>query len=298
MTGEAFRAFIEPYAIALDGFVSEGPWFDDTLPAQNFNHHEGVPRLETRATCAQVLVAIRQGLFKRFRDSTGVRAEVFVNDCDEDVCTSWWLLSHLSLSMPVINPLINRLVSMVDLLDTTAGAYPFPEDMPALEELAWIFAPYRLARSKGFLQSRDPLIFNSVVDHVCENITSHIVGKGQRIHIDTRYDIASTQTGWSMVREIGAQARTGMFADGMRAFVSVSDRANGRRDYVVGRMSAYIRFPVQRILQALNEAEGLTDNPDQWGGGETIGGSPRIRGSTLSPADVIAVIRGQLGACP
>src|SRR5579885_1466163 len=85
-----FKEKAPPYSIALDGFVNEGPIVDHQGPRANFNHHEGCSRLATLATCGQVLMAIRQRLFRLFDKPT----TIYVNDCDEDVCTSWFLLKH------------------------------------------------------------------------------------------------------------------------------------------------------------------------------------------------------------
>lgn len=134
MTWEEFKAMAEPFGVAIDGFVREPPRYDASLPLLNLNHHEGSPRLQTRATCAQALIAIRQGMFQRFRDSGGAaRAIVYANDCDEDVCMTWFILKHSYLSEGIINPTLNRLVHMADM-DTTAGAYPFPLDLPSLSD--------------------------------------------------------------------------------------------------------------------------------------------------------------------
>lgn len=80
-----WNRFIEEaprYAIALDGYVWGGPKFSEAGPTLNFNHHEEVDRLATRSTCAQTLMAIRQGLFDLFRTEDGPEATVFANDCD------------------------------------------------------------------------------------------------------------------------------------------------------------------------------------------------------------------------
>ena len=63
--------FVKTYpenSIALDGFVTGPTHFfkNEKGVWANFNHHEGVDRLSTRATCAQTLLAIRQGLIKSF----------------------------------------------------------------------------------------------------------------------------------------------------------------------------------------------------------------------------------------
>lgn len=285
---DAFCAATPPFSIALDGYVADGPRFDPKGPRQNFNHHEAVSRLETRATCGQVLVAARQGLFDCFRDAEGPRADVYVNDCDEDVCTAWFLLRHCHFAESATNPLLNRLVGIEDMLDTTAGGYPFPPELEALQELAWVFEPYRRFRITGAIDRRKPDEFLGVITDVEHRIMAHIAGRGQRIPLDTRYERIGGGRGWVMVKEIGAQARTGMFADGNRAYVSVRERPQGGFGYTVGRMSQYIQFPVPEILSALNAAEGLTT--DRWGGGDTIGGSPRATGSTLTPDEVARVV--------
>lgn len=85
---EEFCKKSEPFSIALDGYVNQGPRFQKDGPRANFNHHEEVDRLATRATCGQIIVAIRQGLFECFRNSNGPEVNAYANDCDEDVCLS------------------------------------------------------------------------------------------------------------------------------------------------------------------------------------------------------------------
>ena len=103
------------------------------------------------ALLAQVLLCIRQGLFDAFRDEHGRRATVYANDCDEDVCLSWFLLQNPELCRLPSNTRLNRLVQAVDVLDTTAGASLYPLDRGLMGELAWIFEPYRQARMQGAL---------------------------------------------------------------------------------------------------------------------------------------------------
>ena len=166
VSGKSWQEFLSScmrFSAALDGYVNVGPRFDATKMVVNFNHHEEVDRLATRATCAQSLMAIRQGMFSSFRDLSGPQLTVYVNDCDEDVCTSWFLLKHHYMVDRTMNPLLNRLVSMEDALDATAGAYPFPADLPALRELAWIFEPYRQFRLNGGLDKRESSAFHSII---------------------------------------------------------------------------------------------------------------------------------------
>jgi hypothetical protein len=294
-----------PFSIALDGYVYGGPKFAVTTtlfnpsnlpgPYVNFNHHEEVDRLATRATCGQVLMAIRQGLFTTFRDGYGVKARVYVNDCDEDVCTSYFLLKNQFFVESSVNPLLNRLVDLEDKLDSTAGAYPFPQDLPVLQELAWVFYPYRSFRLNGGLDRKESSEYEEIIHDVGRRIMEHITGRGKSMPLDARYERLGGGAGWALIREVGFNAKTGMFSDGIRAYVSVRERPNGRYTYTVGRMSPFVSFDVPRILSELNlEEQKLqgTESKDVWGGGNTIGGSPRVAGSALKPEEVSRIVEG------
>jgi hypothetical protein len=288
LTWDQFRKVTGPFAVALDGYVSGGPRFDAHGPRVNFNHHEDVDRLATRSTCAQVLLALRQGFFTCFRDADGSRADVYCNDCDEDVCTSWFLFKNGAFAEHAFNPRLNRLVAIEDMLDATAGAYPYPLELSVLRELAWVFEPYRRLRLSGELDRREPDTHRAVVAEVESRILRHLTDRGEEQPLDTRYERLGGGPGWVMIREVGAQARTGVFSDGIRAYVSVRPRPDGHWTYTVGRMSPFIPFDVPAILEALNRAEGQPS--ERWGGGNTIGGSPRVHGSRLMPDEVAQIV--------
>ena len=280
-------------AVALDGYVADGPMFDsgglDKLPKVNFNHHENVDRLATRSTCAQVSLALRQGLEKRLDAvlPTSMPVDVYVNDCDEDVCLSWFLLNNAHMCNHASNPILNRLVSLEDMLDCTAGTYPFPATMPALEELAWIFQPYRNGRANGALARRDPEEYRMIIDDVGGRISAYLLGAGGKKALDTRYNAFGGGKTWTMVEEIGADARRGMIDNGINAYVATIPLSGGRWRYTVGRTSQYVNFDVPGILGFLDAAEG---GEDHWGGGDLIGGSPRVDGSAMSPEEVHDII--------
>lgn len=293
MSWERFCQSSGPFSIALDGYVNVGPRFQPEGPRANFNHHEEVDRLATRATCAQILIAIRQGLFLSFRGADNRRADVYVNDCDEDVCISWFLLTHAELVEKMRNPALSRMVNVEDKLDATAGAYPYPCDMPVLSELAWVFEPYRRFRLSGEIDRKDMDAYVGIVREVEDRIGAHIRGRGRKVDLDTRFDRIREGRGWTMIRDVGAQARMGAHAEGIRAYVAVRERPDGRWTYTVARMSIFVPFDIPAIIDALNREEG--DVPDRWGGGSTIGGSPRVMGSRLSPDDVVRIIGGIVG---
>ena len=279
-----------PRSIAIDGYVIGPPRFDPERAVLNANHHEGVDRFSTRCTCAQLAMQIRTGLFQVFPGDEPVN--IFFNDCDQDVCTSIWILRNGMITRNIVNPILNRILFIEDMLDTTAGAYGFPPDMPGLQENNWIFAPYAMARQNGALSRRDPVEFIQVIDAVGARIDQTIAAKGERLPLDTRYNLITRYKVWAMTEEVGLNARTGMFSDGIKAFVSVQTRADGRMKYSIGRTGIWIPFDVPRILERLNEIEG--DPVNMWGGGDTIGGSPRATGSRLTPNVVAQTIEAML----
>lgn len=217
---------------------------------------------------------------------------IYVNDCDEDVCTACFLLKYSYMSELVTNPNINRLVNMEDALDTTSGTYPFPKSAKILSEMAWVFEPYRKARKFGLLANKDEELYKSIITDVENRIMQYITGRGQTIELDTRYKVIGGGKGWALVEEIGEYARTGMMSDGINAFVSVKPLKDNKFQYVIGKISPFVSFPVENIFQIFNNKEQCTT--DLWGGGDIIGGSPRVSGSNLLPKEIEEIINNLL----
>lgn len=277
-----------PFSVAVDGYASGPPAFNKAGPHFNFNHHEGVNRLATRSTCAQVFMAAKQGLFF-FLQNAQVR--VYANDCDDDVCLAWTVLKHGADKDFLNNPKLEALVRTADLLDTTSGTYSFPKNYKILEVIAWIFQPYRSFRISGQIDKKEKDEYAAVVAEVEERIGRCLWGQGKQIALDTRYEVLRRDSDWVMVKEIGEQARIGMSQDGIRAFVTARQRPDGKSwTYNIGRASVFVPFDLPAIFSTLNTAEGLDAGKDKWGGGDTIGGSPRVKGSKLSPEKLIKII--------
>lgn len=293
---DEFRRTHPPFSIALDGYVNGVSQFDGRGPWLTLDHHADVDRLATRATCSQVWMCLRQGLFDAFSAGEGRRAHVFANDCDEDVCLSWFLLQNPTQACQTSHARLERLVHAVDWLDTTAGASVYPLASALAGEVAWVFEPFRQARLQGALDRANADLQRLVVDAVGQRISDYLANRGHCLPLDTRYERLDSGRGWSLVREIGPQSRMGMTADGIRAYVSVRPRTDGAWSYAIGRVSPFVPFDVPAILAALNEAEAPLMGT--WGGGNLIGGSPRMRGSCLSPSEVARVVEMVVSEAP
>lgn len=295
MSWDVFRRTHPMGSIALDGYVTGPPQFDRNGPYYSANHHEGVVRLATLSTAQQVMTDVRMGLDKPFSRSGELEAEVYVNDCDEDVGAAWFLLNHIRTAKTP-PPALNRFLNVAGTLDVTAGAFPYNPDMRLLRELGWVFAPYTSFRRSGEMAKKDNAQYKSVILEVEDRIGRHVEGRGESVELDMRFEVVGGGSDWKMVREIGADARMGVFMSGIDAFVSVQEIDEERWRYSIGRRSQFIDFPIPDILAALNREECCED--DCWGGAETIGGSPRVSGSALAPAQIEVIINSVVSLNP
>jgi hypothetical protein len=284
------------FSVALDGYCKGLSWLsragiDHGQPLQNFNHHEGADRLGMRATCGQVDMAIRHGFFKLFQKNGEPYARLWANHCDEDICLSVYLLKNGHREDVIENPLLDALVTAVDKIDTSSGAYPFSLDDPILEKIAWIFNPYYRLKLSGNLDERRREDYVGVVDRVGARLEAYISGKGKSMAPDFRYEKENGGKGWYFIKEIGAQARLKIFADGIDFFVTVRKRSDGKYSYTLLARSRYVLVNIPAIYRYANMKEGIGQNDsDTWGGADDRGGSPMIKGSSLSPKELAFVI--------
>jgi hypothetical protein len=289
LSREQFLSTHPPYSVALDGYVFGEPWLDAGGPYRNFNHHEAVDRSCTSATCEQARRAVLLGFYDLFRRN-GVRAATLhVNDCDQDVCLSTWILMNPDRAA---EPLVRVLSSIVDLLDMSAGAFPLPHERDRLGEVRWVFEPYTRVRASLAGMSAD--VMREVIRDVHHRMDEFVFGRAEVLPLVGEYTQIGGGAGWIFAEVTHQTAREKMVASGVRAGVELFGRAGDRYLYSLWRRSEYVvGFPVRAILAALNVAEGFQPvDPTGWGGADNVGGSPRGRGSALDPKAVEAIVNG------
>lgn len=294
LSWEDFLTQRPPFSIALDGYVSGRSNYSPAGPFANFNHHEDVDRLSTRSTCMQIFFSIKLGLFDSFTKNGKPFAHVFVNDADQDVCLSYWLLTNpdKALSVKWEDPLAKFIV-FEDFVDASAGAYPFDDsDKPdsLLKRQAWVFEPYTTARSERRLHSMTGPDLEQLIGTISDRITQFTENRGQSLAVEADPEIIGGGPGWKMIAETSGYGRTKIYASGTGAFVGMRKRSDDNYTYVLGKMSPYISFPLVKIYEALNKVENLEPAHNLWGGSDLIGGSPRKTGSRLSPQEVEQII--------
>lgn len=283
-----FLASHPPYSIGLDGYVHGEPFLvvREDGPFRNFNHHESVDRSCTIATCEQSRRAVLLGLYELFRSGGKRRALLWVNDCDQDVCLSTWILLNPDRAA---EPLVRKLAQIEDLLDSSSGTFPLPHERDLMGEVRWVFDPY--ARARPRLTGMSAADMRQVIGDVHLRIDQFVIGRAEQVPLEGNY-VRLGGDEWWLVEVDRMQARERMIASGCRAAVELSARLEDRYVYSLWRRSEYITwFPVREILDALNVAEGISDeDPHRWGGADNVGGSPRSVGSRLTPVDVERVV--------
>lgn len=292
VTWDEFKTY-GPYNIALDGYCKGEPRCTYDGLTVNMNHHENVDAVATRSTCEQAMCHVKLGLYKTFSENGVPKATLYLNDPDQDAALATYVLTH---PQHANRPKLLALVDLEDHLDMSAGLYP-PDrcDAKLLRQMAWIFEPYTDRRLAGTLRELDGEGMHSLMSEVHHRIAASLFGHGKDLAPNKEFELISEQDGWHFVREIGAQARTGMAEQGVRAYVVLKFADEGRYDYSIGRLSSIVPFPLRLIYSALNEAEGIDDDEiERWGGSRIIGGSPRMQGSRLTPEQVITVVESCL----
>lgn len=286
---ESFLADTPKRSIALDGYVLGPPQWDESTLHLNMDHHSHVVREATMSTSMQTYFAIKGGLMDRL----GGRANVYINDPDQDTSLATWLLKHYKMFDGVqSHPVINRLLTLTDRWDITGGAFPTSLDDAVVETHAWVFDPYTSFRVSGALATAADVAMRNCVDAVHSRLDRVLLGQSERKAIRRDATILyESRFGFKVINETGGnEARYVLFSKGMNAFLSrVTTRPNGRHVYSIGRRSRYVDFPVTSIYPALNKVEGLSEGKG-WGGSDIIGGSSLMYGSGLEWEQVKDVI--------
>ena len=295
LSWDEFTQTKPPYSIALDVYVNSVSELDFNGPYLNLDHHSGVRRLITRSTCAQVYLAIVLGLFQLFQKDNQPHANIYVNDCDQDVCLSYWLLKNPDKILNLrVQDNIARLIIGEDFLDATAGSFPIDLTRDVMQQGFWIFEPYTIARTSGELKNYSSSQLVELIMSVYERINLFTEGKAQRIEVDARYEMVGGGEGWILAKEIGAYARAQLYQEGVQALITFRDNQDGTYTYSIGKISDFIKFPIPELYNVLNQAENLIDPSNQWGGSTIIGGSPRRSGSKLKPEKLENIVNDYL----
>ncbi len=284
---------LPPHSVALDGYV-QGPAIDAAARRFSFDHHGNCVRHATLSTCEMALDAVHVGL------SPG-DLTLYINDLDADTVLSTWLLLQPDAAAS------DGVVWAVRRAGRRDALGPAARDAGLCPALQWALAPMN-SRHPG-LRSEALDVWWAVLAQCCRNLDRWWQLGAPAHHAALPAPVSGRTTDglirvlhhgdtWSLVQGDGPAALADLYSQGVHAGVVARAKADGSTDYVVGKASEFIvGFDVPAVLMALRDAE-LRINPTQdsstsWGGGSTIGGSPRNTdgsGSRLDVADVVRVV--------
>lgn len=280
---------LPPKSIALDGAV-QGPEIDTELERYSFDHHDKCLRFATTATCRQVHDALLLGL-----NPDGFT--VFVNDVDGDTALSVWLLMHPDKAK---DPMVQSLVNNVAGMDAHGPAYPTNKAIIRhFYEVA--MGPERHARDdKSYFTLDLEELLLSCTDNISRLLTGELplpnnfAGSGE-----SEYKILHTgEGGWVMVEADSYGIFETLYRDGYNKAVVCQHLPDGSYKYTVAKKSDFVSdFPVGPVSNEHSILFFLNNMEPGWGGGSTIGGSPRNpdgSSSSLVPDRVFHFVEQQI----
>jgi len=283
--------------IALDGYV-QGPAIDAEHERFSFDHHAGCIRHATLSTCEMALDAVRVGL------APG-GFTLCVNDLDPDTVLAVWLLLRPNAAADDSVAAAIRAAGRLDALGPAVGG---PGLVPALR---WALDPVAGDAAAGLRSLADDE-YRRVLVRCVERLDRWFAVGAPHAHpalpapnpgSPPQIEVLHESPAWTLARSpAGLGGFRCLYEKGVRAAVVCRPLRDGSAEYTVGKASEFVSdFPVPRILAALARAESSA-NPAQspahnWGGGSTIGGSPRNPDGSASRLDwrvVAEVVEGVL----
>ncbi len=278
---------LPPRAVALDGAV-RGP-LQGQSDRWSFDHHDGCLRMVTLATCEQVRAAIALGGPAWFDGRT-----IQVNDLDGDTLMSLWLIANPHRARHAAVADLVRGVAAVDAHGPPGTSLLHGEEEARqsafYRDLDDVLGPFH---ERAGLRQRLPE-WPSLVDRVFERIDAQLTIPAEDLRHkpfeDSHVDVVERLTVNGQDFVLGTTEGFGfltLYGQGVAGGILWCDAPNGTKKYTIAKRSDLVsEFPVKTIIETLNDRE------PGWGGGSSIGGSPRREdggSSELSPSEVWAV---------
>lgn len=272
------------HSVALDGYV-QGPQQDPTQYKFSFDHHAGCSRLVTLATCQQVAISLRLGLCVN-----NIKL-IFANDIDADTVMAVWLLLHPER---LDQKHVRKLVDRIGMTDSHGPIFP-PHPLHSQLGPRWgSKEPQTLEMLNGYLAVLDKW-FETGEEPAPQPPRP---GRGFALKATGNWEPVQTPDGFGPLYEQDYLAA---------ALVTPANQAS--YTWVIGKRSDLVPLPIgpadgskdrsgdylPTLLGELARAEETkgVSSKDNWGGGTSIGGSPRLPGgvgSKLSEAEVLDIL--------
>lgn len=288
-------------SIFLDGAAQGQPFMDHERQVYNLDHHEGVERSFTAATCEQAMIVVRKGL-----QLSEKKWQIWANEPDLDtILAIWILLNHIHLRKgesyvyQCVMPLV-RLEGLIDGLGLELqNLTGFPEDLQEetyekiellredekkikqegrWDELDYTRYTYSILRKidQMFLRPEDFTDFKGLEELARADLSD------QNSIIVYRSDMGIYEVEEYLNKTYGK--RPGIML-----------LQKDPRTYTIRKSDLFLPIDMESIYARLNQEDRAVTGSqpeNRWGGSGDIGGSPRASGTNLNPAEIVEIIKG------
>ena len=289
-----------PGSIFLDGVARCEPFMDHEKQVYNLDHHEGCVRAFTLATCEQALVLSLKGLDLREREW-----HILANEPDLDtVLAIWILLNHRRLQSREFGHrqrllTLVRLEGTIDALGLELKEFSGlpPELTQAMLRLIDHLRREEIRLKKEALwESTDFLAYTADLLHQIDRmmLRPSDFSDFKEIKELARADINGKRIA------VAVEADQGIYEIEPRLKNIYGERLGwvilkkGPHTYTLRQMDIFMPVTLDQVYDRLNFIDAAVkyrDRQNNWGGSVEIGGSPREKGTRLTPAEIVNACR-------
>lgn len=286
--------------IYLDGVAQTGPLLDNARQVYNFDHHEGCVRAFTLSTCEQVLVMLKKGFDLKSREW-----KIIANDPDLDtVLAIWLLLNHVRISEKesvrehILFPLI-RLEGAIDSLGlelkslTALSPAQMNQSQRIIDHLRRV--ELRLKKDGHWGEETDFIAYAADLLHDIDQIMYEPEKFGQLLGIEelARVNLPDGHQAVVVQSDMGIYEIEPLLKKIYGDSIGLAILRRSPTAYTLRLMNPFLSTSLEDVYATLNFLDPAVKGraQDRWGGSSDIGGSPRERGTQLTPEQIAAACR-------
>jgi membrane protease YdiL (CAAX protease family) len=289
-----------PGTIYLDGVAQTEPFLDHERKVYNLDHHEGCVRTFTLATCEQALIMCVKGLDLRDREW-----KIFANEPDLDTILSIWIvLNHQRINNreAIHRRSLFALVRLEGIIDALGLELRELSGLPAelLQKLMRIID--RLRAEELELKKAGAWAKTDYLDYtigILRKLDQFLIKIGELddfkgIEELARVELTNNRIAVVVASDLGIYELephlTKLYGNRL-GWVALK---KAKSDYTLRQMDLFMPVNLEDVYQRLNFMDPAVKGRmgvSRWGGSGDIGGSPRDRGTGLSPGEIVSACR-------
>jgi hypothetical protein len=282
----------------LDGVYAGAPFLDNERRHYALDHHAGVIRPFTLATCEQSVVLVLMGLPLR----EGIW-RIYVNEPDLDATLAAWVILNHDRLLAADQELLREVMPLVrveGVIDTHGLDMEVLTAMPQAlyqtykQRLDQLRARELELKQRGRWDKEEPIEYTR---DLLERIDRHVLGRLRGGEPPGAPESLRSMAWPERRTAVLVQSKRGIYeveeqlkrTHGKALAVVVLDQGGGRMTLL--QVDPFLRRNLADVYSSLNARDPKTAAPGNvWGGSNEIGGSPRKTGTALSGEQVLEIV--------